>query len=86
VFVSSLSLFWTRACVGERWESFLSYVFCYALFPFKLTRNAPTWCIKFNGAKTLFLAVQVCLLVSRTSGGLLDQFVCFGYAKELELE
>jgi hypothetical protein len=35
------------------------------------------WCIKFNGAKTLFLVVQVCLLVSRTSGGLLDQFVMF---------
>jgi hypothetical protein len=32
------------------------------------------WCIRFNGAKTLFLAVQVCLLVSRTSGGWLGQF------------
>jgi hypothetical protein len=34
------------------------------------------WCIKFNGAKTLFLAVLVCLLVSRTSGGLAGS-VCY---------
>jgi hypothetical protein len=36
--------------------------------------------------KPFFLAVQVGLLVGRPSGGLLDQFVCFGYAKELKLE
>jgi hypothetical protein len=39
------------------------------------------WCITFNGAKTLFLAVQVGLLVGRTSGGLLDQFVMFWLCK-----
>jgi hypothetical protein len=42
LFVSSLSLFWTRVCVGENLDSILSYLFCYALFPFMLNRNAPT--------------------------------------------
>jgi hypothetical protein len=41
VFVSSLSLFRARVNVGERWESILSYLFCYALFPFLLFRDAP---------------------------------------------
>jgi hypothetical protein len=40
VFIGSLDLFWTKACVGERLESFLLYLFCYVLIPFMLARNA----------------------------------------------
>jgi hypothetical protein len=50
------------------------------IIPFRLTRNAPIWCIEINGAKTLLFAVHVCLLVSRTSGAVAGSVVCFGYA------
>jgi hypothetical protein len=40
VFVGSLGLFWTKACVGESLDSFLLYLFCYVLILFLLARNA----------------------------------------------
>jgi hypothetical protein len=40
VFIGSLGLFWTKECVGERLDSFLLYLFYYALILYLLTRNA----------------------------------------------
>jgi hypothetical protein len=40
VFIGSLGLFWTKACVGERLDSFLLYLFYYALILYLLARNA----------------------------------------------
>jgi hypothetical protein len=51
VFIGSLGLFWTKACVGERLNSFLLYLFYYALILYLLTRNAVVLCIKLSGAK-----------------------------------
>jgi hypothetical protein len=44
------------------------------------------WCIKFNSAKTLLLVVHVYLLVSRTSGGLLDQLYVLVMHERLKLD
>jgi hypothetical protein len=55
VFVSSLSLFWTKVCVGERWESILSYLFCYAFSLFMLSRNAPILVSFIHGEETFCL-------------------------------
>jgi hypothetical protein len=44
------------------------------------------WCIEVNGAKTLLFAVHVCLPVSRTSGGLLDQLYALVMHEKLKLE
>jgi hypothetical protein len=38
--LGSLGLFWTKACVGESWDPFLLYLFCYALSLYLLARNA----------------------------------------------
>jgi hypothetical protein len=40
MFVDSLSLFWTKACVGESLGSLLFYFILYALIPYMLARNA----------------------------------------------
>jgi hypothetical protein len=40
VFIGSLGLLWTKACVGERLDSFLLYLFYYVLILYLLTRNA----------------------------------------------
>jgi hypothetical protein len=40
VLIGSLGLFWTKACVGERLDSFLLYLFCYVLILYLLARNA----------------------------------------------
>jgi hypothetical protein len=47
VFIGSLGLFWTEACVGERLDSFLLYLFCYVLILFLLATNAINFCV-FN--------------------------------------
>jgi hypothetical protein len=86
LFVSSLSLFWTRVYVGERWGSLLCYLFSYALSLLYQIGLLLFWCIKINGAKTLLFAVHVCLLVSRTSGGLLDQLYVLVMHEKLKLE
>jgi hypothetical protein len=51
VFIGSLGLFWDKACEGARLDSFLLYLFIYALILFLLTRNAFNLCIKFSSAK-----------------------------------
>jgi hypothetical protein len=51
VFLGSFGLFWTKACVGESWDSIMLYLFLYVLFPYMLTSNA----FKFS---TLNLVVQ----------------------------
>jgi hypothetical protein len=45
MFIGSLGLFWTKACVGERLDIFLLYLFLYALIPYMLARNAFILCI-----------------------------------------
>jgi hypothetical protein len=40
VFIDSLGLFWTKACVGEILDSFLLYLFYYVLILYLRTRNA----------------------------------------------
>jgi hypothetical protein len=40
VFIGTLGLFWTKACVGEGLDSFLLYLFCYVLILDLLARNA----------------------------------------------
>jgi hypothetical protein len=45
VFIGSLSLFWTKAYVGESLGSFLLYLFLYALIPYMLVSNAFILCI-----------------------------------------
>jgi hypothetical protein len=40
VFIGSLGLFWTNACVGGSVDSFLLYLFYYVLILYLLTRNA----------------------------------------------
>jgi hypothetical protein len=68
VFVGSLSLFWTRVYVGERWDSFLSYLFQHALFPFYATRNVHIFVYFIQMVRNLLLAVQeYAFLVSRTN-------------------
>jgi hypothetical protein len=52
VFNGSLGLFWTKACVGESLDSFLLYLFLYALTPYMIARNAFILCIYLSGAKT----------------------------------
>jgi hypothetical protein len=58
VFVSSLSLFWTKACVEESLHAFLLYLFSYVIFPYMLTSNAFNCVINSSGAKPFFIAVQ----------------------------
>jgi hypothetical protein len=60
VFVGSLSLFWTRACVGESLGSLLFCLFLYVLILSMLARNAFIYVhLNFIGANQL-LAVQRC--------------------------
>jgi hypothetical protein len=40
VFIGSVGLFWTKACVGESLGSLLFYLFLYALIPCMLARIA----------------------------------------------
>jgi uncharacterized membrane protein len=40
VFIGSLGLFWTKACVGESLGSLLFCLFLYALIPYMVARNA----------------------------------------------
>jgi hypothetical protein len=40
VFIGSLGLLWTKACVGESLGSLLFCLFLYALIPYMLARNA----------------------------------------------
>jgi hypothetical protein len=40
VLVSSLSKFWTKACVEESLDALLLYLFSYVVFPYMLTSNA----------------------------------------------
>jgi hypothetical protein len=45
VLFGSLGLFWTEACVGARLESFLLYLFIYALILYLLNRKAFYFCV-----------------------------------------
>jgi hypothetical protein len=45
VFMGSLGLFCTKACVGESLDSFMLYLFYYALILYLLTRNDFILCI-----------------------------------------
>jgi hypothetical protein len=68
VFIGSLDLFWTKACVGESLGSFLLYLFLYALIPYMLVRDAFILCIKFSGAKTSCLLSKGVFLVIKAIG------------------
>jgi hypothetical protein len=51
VFMGSLGLFWTKARVGESLDSFLLYLFYYALILYLLTRNFFILCILIQWCK-----------------------------------
>jgi hypothetical protein len=77
VFVSSLSLFWTKACVEENLHAFLLYLFSYAIFPYMLTSNAFKCVIKFSSAKDSFLLSNRAFLIIRTSRYCWGSLMCF---------
>jgi hypothetical protein len=58
VFIGSLGLFWTKACVEEGLHAFLLYLFYYVLFPYMLTSNAFKFCTLNSVVQNQFLVVQ----------------------------
>jgi hypothetical protein len=84
VFVTSLGLFWTKACVEESLHAFVLYLFSYAIFPYVLTSNAFNCVIIFSGTKASLLLSKEVLLIIRTSRCCWTGFICPNWLKKVQ--